>query len=131
MEEIKKFKNNIIYISKREVSRMNIKKVGKWSFIAGLVICLLAGIFAVPMIALVLFVLGLIVGFLNITTKETEKFLIATTALIVLGVGSLQALTVLGTTIGGAINTFLVSFIAFVGAAGLVVAVKTVIGITK
>jgi hypothetical protein len=34
------------------------------------------------MAALVLFVLGLVVGFLNITTKETEKFLIAAIALI-------------------------------------------------
>jgi hypothetical protein len=110
---------------------MDIKQVGKWSFIVGLVICLFAGIFAVPMIALVLFVLGLIVGFLNITTKETEKFLVATIALLMLGVGSLQALSILGTTIGGALDTVLTSFVAFVGAAALVVAVKSVISMSK
>jgi len=110
---------------------MNLKRVGKWSYIVGLVICLIAGIFAVPMIALILFVLGLIVGFLNVTTKETEKFLIATIALIMLGVGSIQAFAIMGTTIGVAANTILASFMAFVGAAGLVVAVKSIIGITK
>jgi len=75
--------------------------------------------------------LGLIVGFLNITAKETEKFLIAAIALIVLGVASVQALSILGTTIGTALNTILASLIAFVGASTLVVAVKAVIEMGK
>jgi hypothetical protein len=78
------------------------------------------------MAALVLFVLGLVVGFLNITTKETEKFLIAAIALIVLGVASVQTLTILGTAVGDALNAIL-SLIAFVEASALVVAAKAVI----
>jgi len=106
---------------------MELEVVGKWTFIAGLVLVLLTGIIAVPMAALVLFVLGVIVGFLNITAKETEKFLIATIALMVLGVAGIQSLSILGTVIGTALSTILASLIAFAGASALVVAVKAVI----
>jgi hypothetical protein len=110
---------------------MNLKLIGKWTFIIGLVLCLFTGLFNVPMIALVLFALGLVVGFLNITTKETQKFLVAAVALMVMGVASIQALAILGTTIGGTINTILASFIAFVGASALVLAVKAVVELNK
>ncbi len=110
---------------------MDLEQIGKWAFLVGLVVCLFTGFFAVPMIALVLFVLGLVVGFLNITTKETEKFLIATVALVIMGVASIQTLSILGTSISGAINTMLASFIAFVGASALVLAVKAVIELNR
>ena len=110
---------------------MDLEKIGKWSFIGGLVIVLLTGLFAVPMAALGLFMIGLVVGFLNITAKETEKFLIATIALVVLGVGSIQTLSVLGATISAALNTILASLIAFAGASTLVVSVKAIIEMGK
>ena len=110
---------------------MDLDVVGKWAFIAGLVVALLAGFFAVPMVALVLFVVGLIVGFLNVTTKETEKFLLATVTLLVLGVGSIQTLAVLGTAVSATLSTVLGSMIAFVGAAALVVAVKAVVELAQ
>lgn len=106
---------------------MEMKIIGKWAFIAGLVIVLLTGFFAVPMATLVLFILGLITGFLNITGTETEKFLIAAIALMVLGVASIQALAVLGTAISTVLNTILASLIAFAGASALVIAVKAII----
>ena len=99
--------------------------------VVGLVIVLLTGFFAVPMAALILLILGLIVGLLNIAAKETEKFLIATIALIVLGVASIQTLSILGTTIGTALNTILASLIAFAGAAALIVAIKAIVEIGK
>ena len=106
---------------------MDLEQVGKWAFLIGLGICLITGFFPVPMAALVLFGLGLIVGFLKIGTKKTEHFLIATIVLLVLGVASIEALSILGTSISSAINTILASFIAFVGASALVVAVKIII----
>lgn len=110
---------------------MDMEQIGKWAFIAGLVICLLTGFIAVPMVALALFVLGLIVGLLHISTKETEKFLIATIAIVILGVASIQTLSILGTTISAALNTILASFIALAGAASLVVAVKAIVEMGK
>ncbi|MFC1686744.1 hypothetical protein ACFL0E_00095 [Nanoarchaeota archaeon] len=110
---------------------MDLNIVGKWAFVVGLVLVLLTGFIAVPMAALALFVLGLVVGFLNITAKETEKFLIAAIALIVLGVAGIQSLSILGTTISVALSTILASLIAFAGASALVVAVKAVIEMSK
>ena len=110
---------------------MDLEQVGKWAFIVGLVLVLLTGLIAVPMAALGLFVLGLIVGFLNIAAKETEKFLLATIALMLLGIGSIGTLTILGTTISTALNTILASLTAFAGASALVVAVKAVLEIGK
>ncbi len=110
---------------------MDLEQIGRWSFIVGLVLVLLTGFVAVPMAAVALFVVGLIVGFLNVTAKETEKFLLSTITLIVLGAASIQVLSVLGTTISAALSTIFASLIAFVGASGLVVAIKTMIETTK
>ncbi len=64
-------------------------KIGSWSFIVGLVIAVLAGV-VIPRthnlyawLILVLGVLGLIVGFLNVTAKESTPFLVAAIALVV------------------------------------------------
>ena len=68
--------------------------VGFWAFIVGLIIAVVVGILAalgivgasiMPAIIIVLIILGLIVGFLNITAKEILLFLVATIALIVVG----------------------------------------------
>jgi hypothetical protein len=57
---------------------MNTATIGKWAFILGLVIAVVAGIFFQPDWAIwVLAILGVIVGFLNITTEDTRSFLLA------------------------------------------------------
>ncbi len=110
---------------------MDMVKIGRWSFLAGIVIAVLSGFLVVPYTAAVLFVLGLIVGFLNITGKEVEKFLLAAATLLILGIASVDALAVLGTSVAGVVGTVLSSLIAFVGAAALVVAIKAVIETEK
>jgi len=64
--------------------------VGAWSFIIGLIVAILVGVFstsAVPgtVAATVLLILGLIVGILNVTDHEIIPFLVACVALIVVG----------------------------------------------
>ena len=100
--------------------------VGKWAFIIGLILAILSGFFAIPALAIVLLILGLIVGFLNISKGENQLYLIAVIALLIVGVGSIQALSILGVTLSDWVNTMFANFIAFVAASGLVVAVKTV-----
>ena len=75
--------------------------VGKWAFLIGLIIAVIAGFMTgyATTLALVLFVLGLIVGFLNVTEKESSKFLIAAIALLTGGIASLTAISMLGVTI--------------------------------
>jgi hypothetical protein len=64
---------------------MDLKQFGPWAYIVGVVIAVIAG-FLMPanaMAALVLGVLGLIVGLLNVADKEVQLFLVASIAFIV------------------------------------------------
>ncbi len=106
---------------------MKTKFVGRWAFLAGLVVAIIASFitgFAVT-IALVLFMLGLVVGFLNISQKDSNKFLLATIALLTGGIASISAISIFGV-----VTTYLTSsignFVAFVSAAALVVAIKAI-----
>ena len=104
--------------------------IGFWAFIIGLVIAVIAGI-VMPQnstVILVLLVLGLIIGFLNITAKETMLFLIATIALIVVG-NVFAPLTVLD------IGKFLGSMLSYVATlmapAAIVAAIKALWSLGK
>ena len=112
---------------------MELDLIGKWAFIIGIVVAILAAFvtaIATTTIILVLFILGLIVGLLNIDKKDTTGFLIAVIALLM--VGSLGALSIgqLATPIGY-LQEILGNFIAFVAAAALVVSIKAIITTTK
>ena len=95
-------------------------QVGKWAFIVGLVIAVVAGIgFPQPWFFWLLAVLGLIVGFLNVTSGETQRFLLAAIGLML----SATALRVIP-YIGDKITSTLDYVVAFIAAALLVVALK-------
>ncbi|MBI4451809.1 AtpZ/AtpI family protein [Candidatus Woesearchaeota archaeon] len=65
------------------------KQIGKYSFIAGVVIAVLLGLAikqleaAQDWLFTILVLLGLVVGFLNVSGKETKDFLLVTVALVV------------------------------------------------
>jgi len=101
--------------------------IGKWSFIIGLVLAVLSGFLAIPSLAIVLLVLGLIVGFLNISEGEELLYLVAVTVLLVIGVGGIQALSILGVDLSTMADTVFANFIVFVAASGLAVAIKAII----
>lgn len=101
---------------------MNLTKIGHWSFLGGLALSVFAGFIQIPSLPLILFVLGLVVGFLNIKEKESVPFLVSVTALLVIGVAGLQ----LGIFTGAA-TQILNNFIAFAAAAGIVVAIKQIL----
>jgi len=88
------------------------KSIGNWAFLIGLIIAVLAGFINgyAAIVALVIFVLGLIVGLLNVTEKESASI----SALSMFGVVENYIIAILG------------NFVAFVGAAALVVAVKAI-----
>jgi hypothetical protein len=99
---------------------MNRASVGKWAFIIGLVIAVLAGLFYQPVWAVwILAILGVIVGLLNITVEETQGFLLASIALT-LSATALNMIPVVGRALG-----FILPFVvAFVAGAMIVVALK-------
>jgi len=57
-------------------------KLGKWSFIGGIVLAIVAGFFVIPYVTTILSILGLIVGLLNVPAKQTQKYLVAVIALL-------------------------------------------------
>jgi len=110
---------------------MEYDRLGRLSFLLGAIISIALGFIEFSYSSLVLVILGLIVGFLNVPVKETQKYLIAVIALLVIGFAGLQVFNVLGNGLSNWIQTVLASFIIFVGASGLVVAVKAVWEIGK
>ena len=98
-------------------------RLGRWAFIVGVVIAVIAGLvpaWQTPTVTWVLVILGLIVGLLNITAKETVEFLVATIALML--IGSAGAIPALGTII----LSILANIVAFAAPAALVVALKAI-----
>jgi hypothetical protein len=99
---------------------MNTAKIGKWAFIIGLVIAVLAGLFFQPDWAIwVLAILGVIVGLLNVTAEDTRGFLLASIALT-LSATALNTIPVVGT----AFELILPFVVAFVAGATIVIAIK-------
>jgi uncharacterized membrane protein len=99
---------------------MNTAKIGKWAFIGGLVVAVLAGLFFQPGWAVwVLAILGVIVGLLNVTAEDTRSFLLASIALT-LSATALNTLPIVGTAL-----SFILPFVvAFVAGATIVIALK-------
>ena len=99
---------------------MKLDVFGKWAFVIGLVIAVLAGLFYQPDWAIwVLAILGVIVGLLNVTGEDTRAFLLAAIALT-LSATALNTIPFVGTSF-----TVIMSFVvAFVAGATLVVAFK-------
>jgi hypothetical protein len=99
--------------------------IGKWSFIVGVILAILAGFIDAVWPAVVLAILGLIVGFLNVSAKEILHYLVAVIALLLIGAAGISALTVLGGFVD-VVQVMIANFIVFVAASGLVVAIKTI-----
>lgn len=110
-------------------------KVGVWSFIAGLVIAVLVGLFtgaAFGATAItVLAILGLIVGLLNVADEEVHLFLLASLVFLV-AAGTMSALLqVLPGTVAAAFQRFFAAIAVFVGPAAFVVSLTALYHVAK
>lgn len=112
--------------------------MGQYAFIVGVILAVLAGIVGKALarvgitegvIVLVLVILGLIIGFLNITEKEMTPFLVATVALVVTGTAS-NSLTVIP-TIGSYLEAIVRNIAVLVTPAALIVSLKAVNALAK
>jgi len=104
--------------------------IGRWAFIVGLIVSVLLGFVTFSYATLILVILGLIVGFMNISDSESHDYLVAVIALMVVGVAGLQALSVFGSLYTW-VQTVLASFIVFVAASSVVVAIKVLLAASK
>ena len=105
--------------------------IGSWSFIIGLVIAVLVGLFtdATGIIVTILIILGIIVGFLNVTEKEVQGFLLASVALLLAG-GAGNFLSDIP-AIGNLLERSLNNLVILVAPATIIVAVKELVELAK
>jgi hypothetical protein len=110
-----------------------LQEIGSYAFLLGIIIAIIATflyptVLSAPMwVPVLLIILGLIVGLLNITDKETTSFLVAAIALILTS-GALAGLSAWGL---GAISTLVAYIAIFVAPAALIVALLSVWKLAK
>ena len=109
-----------------------LSKIGFWAFIIGLILCVVGGFVSSwasnSAIIIILVILGLIVGFLNITAKETSLFLLAAIALMVTG-GVFSSISVL--SIGEFLDRMLSLLATLMAPAAIVAAIKALWAVGK
>ena len=115
------------------------KKIGNYSFTIGVVIAIVLGLatsqlgYAAEWLWSALVVLGIIVGLLNVSTKETKDFVWMTVALVLVAyagkdqIGSWNSIPLIGTYLKGILSNIL----AFVIPASIVAILKQVWSLAK
>ncbi|MDD5606738.1 MAG: hypothetical protein PHN37_02655 [Candidatus Pacebacteria bacterium] len=109
----------------------NIIIIGHIAFLVGMILAILAVFVEIPKIVTWLFILGIIVGFLNISEKESTPFLVAIMALLIASTAVLQVDTAMSVQTIAAqgprmAQEMLYNLISFISAAAFVVALKQV-----
>jgi hypothetical protein len=102
--------------------------IGFAAFVVGIIIAIICGIIAPDNVAiiLVLVILGIIIGALNITTKEISLLLLAVVALVVVG-GVFAPIKVLG--IGAILDQILRLFAILMAPAAVISAVRALVAV--
>jgi hypothetical protein len=109
---------------------MNVQRIGGISFLIGILIAIIFGV--IPSLrnltwaAVVLMILGVIIGLLNISDRNISLFLIASIAFIAMST-SLNALPV----IGQMLSAILTNMVHLVGPAALVVSVVAIVRVAN
>lgn len=103
-----------------------IQQIGHWAFLIGVLVAIIGGflmnILGETAVFSALFALGVIVGLLNITIRETTDFLVATMALILVSAANLRLIPYFGFILQNILNTLLF----FVVPAAIIVALRAV-----
>jgi ATP synthase protein I len=102
-------------------------KIGKYAFIIGLVLAILAAfLLKFDWVMWVLALLGLIVGFLNVTKEEARSFLLAAIGLM-LAATSIQVVPF----VGDLVTRIMANLVVFIAPAVLVVALRSLFETAK
>jgi len=123
-------------------SRENV--LGAWAFLAGVVLAVVIGLSTsfLPIPALtdyskqiyvILIFLGLIVGSMNVTGKESQTFLLAGAVLVVVSRFGMDGVTgsLIGIGLGDSVRSVFAALLAMFAPATIIVALKTVFSIAK
>ena len=118
--------------------------VGAWAFLIGVILAVLVGlsttIISIPNVIRysgqiygLLVLLGLIIGFVNVPEKDSQTFLWAGTALVIVskfGMDSVRG-SLIGIMVGDAVSAVFAALLALFVPATIVSALKTVFSISK
>ena len=113
------------------------QSIGGYAFLAGAILAVIAAVFGsmvaawTPMIALLLVILGLIVGFMNVSDKEVDRFLIAAIALLAAGTVNLGVIDLFISPLGTILQSIVRYVAVFVAPAALIVALKSIMDIAR
>ena len=103
-----------------------LQQIGHWAFLIGALVAIVGGflmnVLGETAVFSALFALGVIVGLLNVTIRETTDFLVATMALILVSAANLRLIPYFGFILQNILNTLLF----FVVPAAIIVALRAV-----
>ncbi|HJZ18621.1 MAG TPA: hypothetical protein VJ208_00780 [Candidatus Nanoarchaeia archaeon] len=118
--------------------------IGAWAFLIGVILAIVIGLSTtlLPIPALttyskqiyaILVLLGITVGFMNVTGKDSQTFLIAGAVLVVVSRFGMDGVTgnLIGIGVGDAVRSVFGALIALFAPATIIVALKTVFSIAK
>jgi len=119
--------------------------IGAWMFLIGVVLAIIIGLSASSLLSFsavtkysaqiyaVLIILGLIVGFLNITSKESHTFMLAGTVLVIVSRFGMESVrgSLIGIGVGDVVTSTFAALLALFVPATIVVALKTVFSIAN
>jgi len=115
-------------------------KIGAWAFLGGLILAVILGLFSASLnpsiysvIVALLVIAGILVGLLNVTSKESQGFLLAGVSLVIVSYCGQGTLTGLGniTWIGPILSNVLSSLMILFVPTTIIVALKSVFELAK
>ena len=120
------------------------KSLGAWAFLIGVVLAVLIGIsttlVSIPVLTKysaelygVLVMLGIIVGFMNVTGKESQTFMVAGAILVIVSKFGMESVTgsLIGIGIGDIVTSTFSALLALFVPATIIVALKAVFSIAN
>ena len=126
------------------VIRSRENSVGAWAFLIGVILAVLIGLsttlISIPFlekysaqIYAILVILGLIVGFMHTSGKDSQTFMLAGTALVIVSKFGMDSVTgsLIGIGIGDAVKSVFAALLALFVPATIIVALKTVFSMAK
>jgi len=98
-------------------------KIGGLAFIAGVVVSVIAGFLSAPWILPLLTILGLAVGFLNVTTREMQSFILIAIGLVLISAFAAPQIQSLP-EVGPVLSRMYIALLLFLAPAATVVALR-------
>ena len=102
--------------------------LGSWAFVIGMILAIVLGAVGTvdKTIAVILVILGLIVGVLNVVGKEVQQFLMAGTVLVIVSALGSSVMNIIP-VLGSILNAILIMFVP----ATIIVALKSVFSLAR